>query len=220
MNKERKAKKAIELWKYYTKKGDYKKWLIYFLKWVSTFYTKVSKNGDNYVSIAMLYQKVWQEEKARKYIEKSKSVYRYKNFETKWLWKLDEYDSESTSDKLEKEGYKFLERNNFKKALNKFLLAMNWADPGSRTKVKEPLYHDIAYCYENIGELEKAHEYIQKCLEISPWYLEGKVFLGNLLVHMGKQEEWNKILKECEKMEADIQKMPLDLDAFYGTKTA
>lgn len=120
------------------------------------------------------------------------------------------------SNKAQKISYYYLYKKDFQKALKNFQRAIWFKN--SKAFFREENYHDIAYCYENIWNYEKAYEYIQRCLEISPWYLDGKKYLWNLLVLMWKKQEWEKILKECEKLEKDIQDMPLDLDVFYKKK--
>lgn len=112
--------------------------------------------------------------------------------------------------------YFYFWKNDYQKAVSNFLRAIWFKN--SKQSLEETLYHDIAYCYENIDDFKNAEYYIKRCLEISPWYLNGKIFLWNLYVHMWKKEKWEQILKECDKEVEKIKNTSLDLDVFYNSK--
>jgi hypothetical protein len=55
-------------------------------------------------------------------------------------------------------------------------------------------------------------------LRFSPWYIEWKLFHWEILVEMWRTEEWEKIIQECNEIEAKEKDEILDLDAFYNKK--
>ena len=69
------------------------------------------------------------------------------------------------SKKSQEIAYYYLYKKDFQKALRNFHKAISFKN--SKAYFREENYHDIAYCYENLGDYQNAEKYIQKCLKIS-----------------------------------------------------
>lgn len=119
--------------------------------------------------------------------------------------------------KAEKIGnYHLHKKENFKKALDNYIRAIWYIN--SAQYLKEVIYHDIAYCYENLGDYANAEKYILECLRIAPGYLNWKKYLWELYKIIWKDKESVKLLAECKSEEEKIKNQELDLDAFYNSK--
>jgi len=116
--------------------------------------------------------------------------------------------------KAQQLGDYYLDRGLYQLSIDNYLKAAAYAN--TKQSYSESLYHRISYVFYLQWENTLALEFIEKCLELSPWYLDGQLFYWELLHLMWEKEKGLSIMRNYEKKMKDLHWESLDLDAFYN----
>jgi len=117
--------------------------------------------------------------------------------------------------KAQQLGDYYLDRRKYQLSNYNYLRAISF--PETSQSFSETLYHRISYVFYLQWANDLALEFIEKSLELSPWYLDGQLFHGELLHFVGEEKKGLEIIKDYEKKMEEIHGEKLDLDAFYNS---